>query len=253
MRLQPARRESRFTGGQPGNRPRSTDARRRYAMTKWQKCTMLAVLAAMAIAAPANAAEGDDAAEFTGETIAVESTAETQRDLQGPGGGPAAAGLQGRRPLLPRPRWRLRARRGRMAVRGRRRGRRRLERVLAARLGPALAATAGRIGGDQPGVLRRRAVSALPDLSRPARHEEGEGPGVGRLPRASRRTSARRRTSTPTRSTRGSSRSDSPSSPTHGLKQGGWRLVALRFEVVKAEDTADARVDDILVDPRMRY
>jgi hypothetical protein len=34
---------------------------------------------------------------------------------------------------------------------------------------------------------------------------------------------------------------------------GGWRLVALRFEVLKAEAGADARVDDVLVDPRMRY
>ena len=41
--------------------------------------------------------------------------------------------------------------------------------------------------------------------------------------------------------------------PDHGLKLGGWRLVALRFEVLKADDAADARVDDILVDPRMRY
>ena len=41
--------------------------------------------------------------------------------------------------------------------------------------------------------------------------------------------------------------------PDHGRKQGGWRLVALRFEVLKAEDGADARVDDVLVDPRMRY
>jgi hypothetical protein len=41
--------------------------------------------------------------------------------------------------------------------------------------------------------------------------------------------------------------------PNHGRRVGGWRLVALRFEVLKAEAGADARVDDVLVDPRMRY
>ena len=41
--------------------------------------------------------------------------------------------------------------------------------------------------------------------------------------------------------------------PTLGQKQGGWRLVALRFEVLKEEVGADARIDDVLVDPRMRY
>ena len=41
--------------------------------------------------------------------------------------------------------------------------------------------------------------------------------------------------------------------PTHGLKQGGWRLVALRFQVLKEEVGADARIDDVLVDPWRRY
>jgi hypothetical protein len=41
--------------------------------------------------------------------------------------------------------------------------------------------------------------------------------------------------------------------PNHGRKVGGWRLVALRFEVKEAKPGADARVDDILVDPKMRY
>ncbi len=41
--------------------------------------------------------------------------------------------------------------------------------------------------------------------------------------------------------------------PTFGQKRGGWRLVALRFEVDKLEQGADARIDDILVDPLRRY
>ena len=41
--------------------------------------------------------------------------------------------------------------------------------------------------------------------------------------------------------------------PNYGRKVGGWRLVALRFEVEDAKDGVDARVDDILVDPKMRY
>lgn len=40
--------------------------------------------------------------------------------------------------------------------------------------------------------------------------------------------------------------------PQHGLKRKAWRLVALRFEVLKADDGGDARIDDVLVDPRMR-
>ena len=41
--------------------------------------------------------------------------------------------------------------------------------------------------------------------------------------------------------------------PDHGLKRGGWRLVALRFEVLKDEDGADVLIDDILVDPLRRF
>jgi hypothetical protein len=41
--------------------------------------------------------------------------------------------------------------------------------------------------------------------------------------------------------------------PNHGRKVGGWRLVALRFEVEDAKPGVDARVDDIVVDPKMRY
>jgi hypothetical protein len=41
--------------------------------------------------------------------------------------------------------------------------------------------------------------------------------------------------------------------PQRGLKRKAWRLIALRFEVDKSDDGGDARVDDVLVDPKMRY
>jgi hypothetical protein len=41
--------------------------------------------------------------------------------------------------------------------------------------------------------------------------------------------------------------------PTHGLKQGGWRLVALRFSVKDGKPGALVRIDDVLVDPRARF
>ena len=41
--------------------------------------------------------------------------------------------------------------------------------------------------------------------------------------------------------------------PQRGLKRKAWRLVALRFEVLKSDAAGDARVDDVLVDPKMRY
>jgi hypothetical protein len=40
--------------------------------------------------------------------------------------------------------------------------------------------------------------------------------------------------------------------PQRGLKHKSWRLIALRFEVLKGEAGGDARIDDVLVDPRMR-
>jgi len=41
--------------------------------------------------------------------------------------------------------------------------------------------------------------------------------------------------------------------PTHGLKQGGWRLLALRFQVRGGKPGAFVRIDDVLVDPRARF
>jgi hypothetical protein len=38
----------------------------------------------------------------------------------------------------------------------------------------------------------------------------------------------------------------------HGLKRGGWRLVAIRIHVRDGKPGARVRVDDVLVDPRLR-
>jgi len=40
--------------------------------------------------------------------------------------------------------------------------------------------------------------------------------------------------------------------PLHGLKRGGWRLVALRLTVKDGKPGALVRIDDVLVDPRAR-
>jgi hypothetical protein len=41
--------------------------------------------------------------------------------------------------------------------------------------------------------------------------------------------------------------------PTHGLKRGGWRLVAVRFQVKDGKPGASVRIDDVLVDPRAKF
>lgn len=40
--------------------------------------------------------------------------------------------------------------------------------------------------------------------------------------------------------------------PDHGLKHGGWRLVAIRISVQSGRPDARVRIDDVVVDPRMR-
>jgi len=40
--------------------------------------------------------------------------------------------------------------------------------------------------------------------------------------------------------------------PTHGLKRGGWRLMAIRLTARDGKPGASVRVDDVLIDPRAR-
>ncbi len=63
-------------------------------MTKWQKSTMLAVVAACALAAPAQADDLPDAGEFTGETVAVQTTAETRETCRDPEVAPLLQGFK---------------------------------------------------------------------------------------------------------------------------------------------------------------
>jgi len=40
--------------------------------------------------------------------------------------------------------------------------------------------------------------------------------------------------------------------PTHGLKRGGWRLLAIRIEVRDGKPGTRVRVDDVVIDPKAR-
>ena len=40
--------------------------------------------------------------------------------------------------------------------------------------------------------------------------------------------------------------------PDHGLKRGGWRLVAVRLSLKEAKPGSQVRIDDVLIDPRAR-
>ena len=41
--------------------------------------------------------------------------------------------------------------------------------------------------------------------------------------------------------------------PTHGLKRGGWRLLAVRVTVKTGKADTGVRLDDVLIDPRARW
>src|SRR5829696_6610590 len=70
--------------GSPGHEVPPDSQRMEAEVTKWQKSGILAVVAACAIAGPAQAEETSDAPEFTGETVAVQSTAETRETCTDP-------------------------------------------------------------------------------------------------------------------------------------------------------------------------
>lgn len=222
-------------------------------MTKWQKCTMLALLSALAIAAPANAAEADDAAGFTGETVAVESTAATQDTCRDPavapllqefkdddlyflapggdfeqgadgwqfeGGAGIGAGSNAFSPVGSGGHSSLQLPAGSTAT---------SPAFCVDERYPHFRISVGQLGEKKVQV---RVSVVYPGLAKNVRREADVDADEKHPWKLSKRLAIK---------------------PRQGLKQGGWRLVALRFEVVKADDVADARVDDILVDPRMRY
>jgi len=221
-------------------------------VTKWQKCTMLALISAMAMAAPANAAETDDLAGYTGETVAVESTAATQETCSDPAvapllqefkdndlyflapGGDFEQGADG---------WQFEGGAGigdgSNAFSPFTSGQSSLQLPAGSTATspafcvderyPHFRISVGQLGEKKVQV---RVSVVYPGLEKNVRREADVGADDKHPWKLSKRLAIK---------------------PRQGLKQGGWRLVALRFEVIKADDVADARVDDILVDPRMRY
>jgi hypothetical protein len=221
-------------------------------MTMWQKCTLLALLTAITMAAPAKAASGDDAAEFTGETVAVESTAATRETCTDPvvapllqefkdddayflapggdfehgadgwqldGGAAIGAGSSAFSPLGSG-QSSLRLPAGSTAT---------SPAFCVDERYPHFRISVGQLGEKNAKV---RVSVVYPGLAKNVRREADVDADEKHPWKLSKRLEIK---------------------PNYGRKQGGWRLVALRFEVAKAEDLADARVDDILVDPRMRY
>jgi len=221
-------------------------------LTQWKKSTMLALLAATAMAAPANAAEGDDAAEFTGETVAVETTAETQETCRDPDVAPLLQDFKDHDLYFVAPGgdfedgadgWQLAGGAaiavGSSAFSPLGSGERSLQLPAgSSAISPAFCVderyphfriSVGQLGAKKAKV---RVSVVYPGLEKNVRKEADVDADDTRAWKLSKKLDIK---------------------PNHGRKQRGWRLVALRFEVVKAENGADARVDDVLVDPRMRY
>jgi hypothetical protein len=213
---------------------------------------MLALLAALATAAPAAAADAGDADEFTGDTVAVNSTPETLETCRDPDvapllqdfkdddlyfvapGGDFESGTDG---------WLLEGGAsigaGSSAFAPLGSGGSSLQLPAGAvATSPAFCVderfphfriTVGQLGSRK---ARIRVSVVYPGLEHNVR-KEADVDADGKHPwKLSKKLNIK---------------------PDYGRKLRGWRLVALRFEGVKADDGADARVDDVVVDPRMRY
>jgi hypothetical protein len=217
-------------------------------VNKWQKSGMLAVIMACAIAAPAQADEG----EFTGETVAVQSTPQTRETCTDPQVAPLLQSFKDRELYFVAPGgdfedgaagWQLeggaRIAGGSSAFAPLGSGQHSLQlRAGAAATSPAFCVderfptfrvTVGQLGVRKAKV---RVSVVYPGLAKNVRKEADVDADEKTRWELSKRMKLQ---------------------PTHGQKRGGWRLVALRFEVLKEEAGADARIDDVLVDPRMRY
>jgi hypothetical protein len=214
--------------------------------------TTLALLATLVLAAPASAAEGDDAAEFTGETVTARTTADTVETCRDPEvapllqdfkdddlyfvapGGDFEDGADG---------WRLEggasigSGSNAFSPLGSGEGSLRLPGGSAATSPafcvderyPHFRVTVGQLGSEKAKI---RVSVVYPGLEKNVRKEADVDSDDKHPWKLSKRLDIK---------------------PDHGRKVRGWRLVALRFEVLKAEAGSDARVDDVLVDPRMRY
>jgi hypothetical protein len=222
------------------------------AVTKWQKSGLLAVIAACAMAAPAQADDTPDASEFTGETVAVQNTAETLETCTDPQVSPLLESFKDDELYFVAPGgdfedgadgWQFEG--GATVARGSNAfsplgsGEHSLQlRAGSAATSPAFCVDERyptfRVSVGQLGTRKAKVrVSVVyPGLEKNVRKEADVDGDEKQRWRLSKRLRLK---------------------PDHGRKVGGWRLVALRFEVLKEEVGADARIDDVLVDPRMRY
>jgi hypothetical protein len=212
-------------------------------LSRWRMSTMLAVVAAMAVAAPAQA---DD------ETVAVQSTAETQLSCQDPDVAPLLSGFKDDDLYFLAPGgdfehgadgWTLEG--GATVADGSSvfsplgSGDHSLQLpVGSAATSPAFCVderyphfrmSVGQLGADKADVRVSVVYPGLKDNVRGAGHVTADDKQRWRL---SNRLKL---------------------DPQRGLKRKAWRLIALRFEVVKGDGAGDARVDDVFVDPKMRY
>jgi hypothetical protein len=218
----------------------------------WRRSIMLALVTAIAVAAPASAAEDDDAAGFTGETVAVQSTRATQETCRDPETAPLLQEFKDNDLYFVAPGgdfedgalgWELEGGaavgNGSNALSPFGSGQRSLQLPAgSAATSPAFCVderyphfrvTVGQLGAKKATV---HASVVYPGLRKNVR-SAGDADADDHHPwRLSKRLGIQ---------------------PRFGLKRGGWRLVALRFEVDKTAVGADVRVDDVLVDPRMRY
>jgi hypothetical protein len=221
-------------------------------LRNWHRSTVFAVFAALAAASPAAAAETDNAAGFTGETVAVAQTPETQMTCRDPEVAPLLQGFKDDDLYFVAPGgdfengtdgWRLEG--GATIAHGSNafsplgsgHGSLQLPAGSAA-TSPAFCVddryphfrlTVGQLGDKNAKV---RVSVVYPGLEKNVRREADVDADEKHPWKLTKRLRLK---------------------PDYGLKVHGWRLVALRFEVLKADDAADARVDDVLVDPRMRY
>jgi hypothetical protein len=220
-------------------------------MTKWQRRTMLALLSAITMAVPPTAAQADDTG-FTGETVVARSTAETQDTCRDPELAPLLQSFKDDDLYFVAPGgdfehgedgWQLAggatigAGSNAFSPFGSGQGSLQLPAGSTA-TSPAFCVderyphfriSVGQLGAENAKI---RVSVVYPGLEKNVRKEADVDANTKHRWQLSKRLNIQ---------------------PNYARKQGGWRLVALRFEVDKAEDGADARVDDVLVDPRMRY
>jgi hypothetical protein len=214
--------------------------------------TTLTLLCVLSVAAPAAAAEDDDDAQFTGETVTAQTTAETVETCRDPDvapllrdfgdddlyfvapGGDFESGVDG---------WTLESGASigsgsnAFAPLGSGSASLRLPEGAAATSPafcvderfPTFRVTIGQLGSRK---ARVRVSVVYPGLEQNVRKEADVDADEKHPWKLSKRLNLH---------------------PGHGRKVGGWRLVALRFETIRAQDGADARIDDVVVDPRLRY